>query len=329
MARLRDLPRIIRFVGPWTFSKGVFNETNKDNLFTLASATAYSWLFAIFPFFLMLLTLLPYLPDNWKTEATNWIATGVYQLPKESADTVWINLEPRLHKLLNNPPAGLFSIGLIITIWSASGGMAATIFALNACYNVKNYRNYFHNRLLATGLTVAVAIMIVAVLILLPVGTIVTRWLQWWLNRQSDLTQFFPLLMAWQVARYVLALVLMWSIVAIIYRYGPNVKPRAQSIAPGAVFCVGVWILLGIGFRLYIDRFGRYNETYGTVGGVAVLLLFFYIDAVVLLIGAEINNELDKGWKLMMGNTQVAATEDESAAIIQESRDSGAAEGES
>jgi membrane protein len=294
MGRVREIPKLIRHVGPWTFFKRIWNETGKDNLFTWASATAYSWLFAIFPFFLMLLTLLPYLPANWKTEATNWIATGVYQLPKESADTVWINLKPRLDQLLNNPPTGLFSIGLIITIWSASGGMVATIAALNTCYNVKENRGFIWQRLLAIALTVVSAVMILAVLILLPIGTLVTHWLQWWLARQSHLADFLPLLLAWQVARYALALVLMFAIVAILYRYGPHIKPRNQSIAPGAIFCVAVWILLGIGFRVYIDRFGKYNETYGTVGGVAVLLLFFYIDAVVLLIGAEINSELDR-----------------------------------
>lgn len=314
MARVRDIPAIVRHVGPWTLFKRIWSETGNDNLFTWASATAYSWLFAIFPFFLMLLTLLPYLPASWKTEATNWIAWGVYQLPKESADTIWVNLAPRLHKLLNNPPAGLFSIGLIVTIWSASGGMAATIAALNACYNVKQTRGFIHQRLLAVGLTLIVAVMIAAVLILLPIGTLLTHGLQWWLARQSHLAEFLPLLLAWQVARYLLALVLMFSIVAILYRYGPHLKPRTQAIAPGAIFCVAVWILLGIGFRIYIDRFGKYNETYGTVGGAAILLLFFYIDAVVLLIGAEINSELDVGHaELNAQNTQGAKEAHDSA----------------
>ena len=83
------------------------------------------------------------------------------------------------------------------------------------------------------------------------------------------------------------------SAVGLIYYFGPNVKQRFRLITPGAVFCVIVWITLGSLFRLYINTFGKYEQTYGPVGGVVILLLLFYLDAMVLLIGAEINSEID------------------------------------
>src|SRR5881394_3824781 len=86
---------------------------------------------------------------------------------------------------------------------------------------------------------------------------------------------------------------MMFSVVNILYHWGPSIKQRFSYITPGAVFAVTVWILLAVGFRLYVDKFGKFNETYGTVGGVAILLLAFYIDAYVLLVGAEINSEID------------------------------------
>ncbi len=302
MARWRDFSTAVKKQGVWKFLLSVWNETSGDNVFTWASATAYSWLFAIFPFFLMLMALVPYLPDSWKASAKHWTAWAVYQLPHTAADTLWANIGPKVDQLLNNPPAGLFSIGLIVTIWGASGGMNATISALDIAYEVKHPRSFIRQRLLAIVLTVIIAVMILAVLILLPIGTLITKFLQWWLNKHPALHYLLPFLIVWEVLRYIIALALLVGVVAILYYYGPHMnKPRKHVIAPGAIFCVAVWILLGILFRVYIDKFGRYNETYGTVGGVAVLLLLFYIDSVVLLIGAELNSQVDR----MMGDEPV------------------------
>ena len=85
----------------------------------------------------------------------------------------------------------------------------------------------------------------------------------------------------------------MFSLLAVIYYFGPSVRQNFRLLTPGAVFTIAVWLLLESFFRFYIDHFGRYDQTYGTVGGVAILLLFFYIDAFVLLVGAEINSEID------------------------------------
>src|SRR5690606_3810909 len=102
-----------------------------------------------------------------------------------------------------------------------------------------------------------------------------------------------PITWAWDLVRFSLAFVLMFAVLAIIYRFGPNKKRKFRMVTPGTVFCVIVWIVLAVGFRVYIDRFGKYEKTYGTVGGVAILLLFFYIDALVLLVGAEIDAEVE------------------------------------
>jgi membrane protein len=103
------------------------------------------------------------------------------------------------------------------------------------------------------------------------------------------------ILWLWNGARYLLAGLLSFTVVAIMYYYGISVKQRWRVFSPGAIFSIAVWALLGLAFRWYVDSFGKdnYNRTYGTVGGVAVLLLFFYLDALVLMIGAEINSEID------------------------------------
>ena len=98
------------------------------------------------------------------------------------------------------------------------------------------------------------------------------------------------------ILRYTVALALLFCITGVIYYIGPNLKHKFHLLTPGAVFSVAVWLILGAVFRLYINKFGgeqSYSKTYGTVAGLVILLLFFYIDALVLLIGAEINSEID------------------------------------
>jgi membrane protein len=105
--------------------------------------------------------------------------------------------------------------------------------------------------------------------------------------------QFALFLVIWQLTRYGLALLLLFWVVGLTYYYGPNIKQPFRILTPGSVFTVAVWILLGWTFRIYVEHFGKYSEMYGAVGGVIVLLFFFYLDALVLLVGAEINSEID------------------------------------
>ena len=292
MARLGDVPKLFRSIGPWAFAKRVFLEISKDNLFTWAAALAYSWLFAIFPFFIFLLALVPYLPVGTRRTARIEIHNFVLaHMPKEAAETIWKNIDNNLNNLLHQPRNWLLYVGLLVALWAASGGMAATMAALDRCYEIERGRSFHQQRLMAITLTIIAAALLLAVVCLLPVGTLVKKWVieKGLVEKQS------PLLVIFDVARWVIAILFMISALTLIYYKGPAVKHRFYWLTPGAAFCLIVWIVLGLLFRVYIDGIGGkgYDKTYGTVGGVAVLLLFFYIDAVVLLIGAEINSEID------------------------------------
>lgn len=287
MARLSDIPRVFASVGVIAFAKRVWTQISEDNLATWASALAYSWLFAVFPFLIFVLSLLPYLPEGTKVRARQEIATFVQQLPKQAADTIWENVT----KVLEQPKGGFIIVGLGVAIWAASGGTAMTMSALDKCYELEVGRPYYKQRGMAILLTIVVAALIIAVVVLLPVGSFVKAWVTD--PRRAHIDPKSPVLIVFDVVRWTLALAFMVGSLTLVYHFGPSVKHRFHWITPGAVFCVVVWILLGLGFRLYVEKFGRYEQTYGTVGGVAVLLLFFYVDALVLLIGAEINAEID------------------------------------
>ena len=287
MAHLSDVPKVIRSCGLWGFAKRVGHEVSQDNLTAWAAALAYSWLFAVFPFLIFLLTLLPYLPDRIKASAKTEIQQFMLDtnLPRPAVETIWTNVSA----VLDQPRRGLLSLGLIFTIVGASGGMNMTISALDRCYDLDRGRPILKQRGMAVALTLVAAMLIISLMVLLPIGTIAIKWLEWYGAEHLP----FRLLWIWKLLRYPLALLLMLSLVNIIYYWGPSIKQRFTYLTPGGVFVVLVWIVLGVVFRIYVENYGKYNETYGTVGGVAVLLLFFYVDALVLLVGAEINSEID------------------------------------
>jgi membrane protein len=282
---------VIRSVGLIAFCRRVWDEVSKDNLFTWASALAYSWLFAIFPFFIFLLSLVPYLPNRVTRGVTSGIHQLVDQLPGDSANLLWKNIESATTDLLHRNTGPLLIVGLVIALWSASGGMANTMSALDRVYELDAGRPLWLNRLMGLVLTIVCAALLVVVVGLLPVGTLVKIWLV----KVMGISKFAPALVAFDIVRWMASVVLMISILMVIYHFGPAIKQRFTWISPGAVFALVVWVALGLLFRFYIEKIGGkgYARTYGTVGGVAILLLFFYLDALVLLIGAEINSEID------------------------------------
>jgi membrane protein len=193
--------------------------------------------------------------------------------------------------ILEKQSAGWFFVfGLGLTLWAASGGMNMTMAAIDKAYDVEKGRPFWKQRLYAVVLTIVVATLVILVMILLPIGAGVLTWL---IRKQAIFPWLYVLV---NVARYALALLLLLAVLAIIYHFAPSFKQKFVAVTPGAVFCVAVWLLLGAAFRLYLTKLGgaaNYNKTYGAVAGAAILLLFFYLDALVLLIGAEINSEID------------------------------------
>lgn len=288
MARVRELGPVLRDVGFVTFAKRVWVQLSEDQTFTWGAALAYSWLFAIFPFLIFLLSLVPLVPAQYKSQVqegmTNFLEK---QLPTEVTNILMTPVKGVLHK---QRASGFLSFGLILTIWAASGGMNMTMAAIDKAYDVEKGRPFWKQRLLAIVLTIVVATLVILIMILMPVSSVVIKWL----SVHGKIFGWILLLV--DVARYALALILLFTVLCIIYYFAPSFKQPFVIFTPGAVFCVVVWLLLGAAFRLYLTKLGgaaNYDKTYGAIAGAVILLLFFYLDALVLLVGAEINSEID------------------------------------
>jgi membrane protein len=285
MAQLKETKKVIAALGMKEFCWRVWQQVGEDDVFTWAASLAYSWIFALFPFLIFLLTLVPLMPRGARAEVGSDIHSSLKMLSKDAAEPI----EQQADLVLNQPRSGLLSIGFLITIWAASGGMSMTMSALDRCYDIKVGRPYFKHRIVAILLTIVAASLVIVVMVLMPVASGVIAWLD------AHGKRLGPILIVLNLFRFGFAILLMLALLALVYHWGLSIKIKFHFITPGSIFSVAVWMILAFAFRFYINRFGEasYNKMYGAVAGVAILLLFFYIDASVLLIGAEINSEVD------------------------------------
>ena len=200
-----------------------------------------------------------------------------------------------VERILSRSDARLATVSLLIALFTASGGMAMTMAGLDKCYDVHENRRrpLWRARPMAMLLTVLVALMILTAIILIPVGDAILRFAA---RQGIGGYQIVGFLWLTTPFRYGLGMLLLFGVLALVYRLGPSVRTRLRLFSPGSIFCVAMWVLAAVGFRIYLGYFGaaeNYEKTYGAVAGVAVLMLLFYLNALLLLLGAEINAEID------------------------------------
>jgi membrane protein len=285
MARLSEAKQVLKALGIKEFGRRVWQQVGEDDVFTWAASLAYSWIFALFPFLIFLLALVPLMPANARAEVESDMDAPLKMVSKNAAAPI----AQQVHLLVHQPRGGLLSIGLLITIWAASNGMSMTMSALDRCYDIKEGRPFIQHRLVAILLTIVAATLVILVMVLMPIASGIIAWLD------AHGKILGPILILLNLFRFAFAILLMLALLALMYHWGVSIKIKFHFVTPGAVFSIAVWLILAFAFRFYINRFGEasYNKTYGAVAGVAILLLFFFIDATVLLIGAEINSEVD------------------------------------
>jgi len=293
MSSIRQFSRAVRGVGLFTFLKRLYGEIVIDNVFTNAAAMAYAWMFAVFPFVIFVLTLIPYLPESARDNAieiTRQVLVG--SMTKDGADAVLNNVGD----VVNQPRGGLLSIGLLLTLFAASGGMNATMSSLDQAFDIEKPRSFFWKRLIAMALTIFMCLCLVVIVIAIPVGTIVTNLLLQYNDRLPDsLKDVFSggTLVVLTIARYVIGLTVMQSLIGVIYHFGKSRRDHSiRFFTPGSIVAAVGWIGTGFAMRMYLENFSNYSKTYGAVAGMVVMLMVFYINAIIILVGAEIDSEV-------------------------------------
>jgi membrane protein len=183
---------------------------------------------------------------------------------------------------------GKISFGLLAALWAASNGMSAITESLNVAYDVEEGRPWWKTRLVAITLTVALSVLIISALLLVVAGGHIGESLGGYLGYSSAFAT------AWKIIQWPVVLAFMILAFALIYYFAPDLREQAWSwLTPGAAIGVALWLLVSLAFRIYLQFFDSYNKTYGSLGAVIILMLWLYFTGAAVLIGGEINSEIE------------------------------------
>lgn len=255
----------------------LYAELSDDDLLGRAAQLSYYFLFSLFPFFFFLVALAAYLPiQGYVDDLLDRLAAF---MPREAMQL----LRDHLSALVNQTRPRLLSFGLLLSLWSASRGVDALRSGLNAAYDVSESRPYLRVQLNAIGMTLgATLLVLLASAVIVLGGRLGLR-----LADAIGLGGAFQL--AFGLLRWPLSALLIMSTVALSYYALPDVKQTFRFITPGSVIATLLWLLVTYGFTKYVEHFGTYNATYGSIGGVVVLLTWLYLSSLVFLLGGELN----------------------------------------
>lgn len=255
----------------------LYKEISEDNVFNGAAALGFYLTLAIFPAFIVVMAVIPYLPIQNVDQAIMDLLGQV--LPPDAAGLV----EGIVQQVTAEQRGGVLSFGILATIWSASSGMYAIMQQLNITYDVKEGRNFVVARVTAILLSVAFVALVIGAFSLVVLGGVMEEWLFNFLG-QNEL-----IVLAFRVFRWVVIVLALLLGFALIYKFAPDVEQRFAFITPGAVLGTVLLAAGSIAFTIYIQNFGDYNATYGSIGAVIILMLWLYLAGLVILIGSEIN----------------------------------------
>ncbi|MEI5908588.1 YihY/virulence factor BrkB family protein [Bacillus spongiae] len=240
-----------------------------------AAQLAYFFLLSLFPLLIFLVTLLSYLP--YTTE-------DILQVIEDFAPSeTLILIRSTLNEVMEKGNTGLLSFGIIATIWSASRGLHAVIKSLNRAYEVEEERPFLMQIVVSMLLTLALIFVFFLVLLLPVFG----EQIGFYISAELGFSRFFSIV--WESVRWALTPFVLFVIFVVIYFLGPNKKIRCTSAFPGAIFASIGWVIVSYGFSYYVRIFANYSATYGSIGGVIVLMVWLYLSGIIILIGGEIN----------------------------------------
>ncbi|WP_349729760.1 YihY/virulence factor BrkB family protein [Peribacillus frigoritolerans] len=257
------------------FSKKLIKEIKEDRITGLAAEQAYYYLLALFPLLILLLSILPYLNIDIQT-ALDTLKTF---MPAETMEVV----EKNIINILSERNGGLLTFGFLGTIWSASNGMNAFIHSMNIAYDVEETRNFIKARIISIVLTLGLVVAFIVMLGLPVFGKVIIDLLQQVIPIPEETQILFSLL------RWVIAVVVISLVLAFLYRFAPNKSFPIKHVIPGAVTATVLWLGISLGFSFYVSNFSNYASTYGSLGGVIILMLWLYLSGLIFVIGGEIN----------------------------------------
>jgi membrane protein len=263
-------------------AKRTVKDSIQDDAAGLAAQLSYYFFLSLFPALLFIVALASFFPlYNFTDELMRLLAPIA---PQAVVDL----LQEQLTSLSNSDDAGLVSIGLLMALWSSSAAMVSMIDAMNRAYDIEESRPWWKVRVTAIALTTGLALFILTSFALIVAGP----WLADFVGRQFGLAPAFT--WAWKIIQWPIVFLLASTGFGLVYYFAPDADQDWVWITPGALAATILWLLASLAFRFYVVNFGNYEEAYGTLGAIILTLLWFYITGLVMVIGAELNAEIER-----------------------------------
>lgn len=263
-------------------AKKVCDDINNNHTMAMAAGLSYYFVMSLFPLLILAAALVGYLPipDLFG----KIVGSMQHVIPSDSMGLV----RAVLRDVISPHKGGFLTIGILGTMWSASGGFASLIEALNVAYDVPETRPIWKTRGLAIGLMFVIGGLMVVGAVAMFLGPQFGAWIA----AKTSLSWAFA--RVWPVLRWGVSVSFMVLAVELVFYWAPNVKQRFWATLPGAAIGVGFWIAASYGLGLYFQHFAHFNKTYGTLGAAVALMVWLYWSWFVILLGAEVNSELLK-----------------------------------
>jgi len=244
---------------------------------TRASSLAFNFFLAFFPSIIVFFTLIPYIPISGFQETLMEILSNI--LPPSTNAATFNTLED----IINNQRGGLLSIGFILALYFSTNGMSSLIQAFNSSYHIRENESILKHQLLSIILTIILSALVFLTIILIIFGKAAILYLiEYKIISQNQITLL-------NIAKWVILTFMLFIGITTIFNFGHSIKSRTKIFSPGALLATLFIILTSVVFSYYIDNFSQYNKIYGSIGTLIIILLWIYFNAIILLIGFELN----------------------------------------
>jgi len=277
------------------FWKSVLHRFERDEVFGRAAQLSYYFLLALFPLLIFLITLFGYFngAGNLQQQLISYLGRV---MPSAALQLVVSTID----EVTRSRGSAKLSFGIVFALWAASSGVNALAEGLNAAYDVRESRTWWKVRLVAIAITIALSVLIISALSIVLYGGRLGE------SVANSIDAGIVFELVWKILQWPIAIGFLLLALVLIYRFVPDVGAKRQGrglpasdyrqrwFSPGVLIAVVLWLIVSLGFRLYLHFFNSYSATYGSLGALIILMLWFYLTGAVILLGAEINSEYEQ-----------------------------------
>lgn len=265
----------------WDVGEFFFQEIRRDRITVRAGAISFNFLLALFPSIIFLFTLIPYIPVQ---DLDRYLLNTLHEVLPESGFQF---LEATITDIISIKRGGLLSFGFLLAFFFATNGVNGLLLAFNKEHPMYRRRGMLRGRLAAFRLTLYLFFLFIVSILLIIAGDKVVFWFA---DKIGFLSVFSIFLLS--VIKWIVILLLFFTGISLIYYYGPTKRFRYRFFTPGGTFASIFSVLTSLGFGYFVNNFGLYNEVYGSIGTLIVLMIWMNLNSFVLILGFEINNSI-------------------------------------